>query len=255
MWPGDSSKQSRYRRLFDMLGLPTRGRVLEVGCGAGGASRFFADTNPAADLVIGVDPSQLAVAEATRVERPGARRGSASIAYLAMDGRQLAFADGTFDAVFCTRVLIHALEPGRIVSEMKRVLRAGGRMLLVEPDRDGLLSSVECDQVSRAFWATRRSVNPRIGRELYPLLRELGMTVEHVEPRFNLSRQPPGDEQVRSLEQELRDGRGEWWTLVESGRVTAEELRVYVEGLRRAVDTGVYLRTDLELAYLARKIG
>jgi len=254
MWPGDERKQSRYRDLFALLRLSSPSRVLEVGCGAGGASRLLARSVKGVRLVVGVDPSQLAVTEAVRMSRPSRARNSPSTSFLAMDGRHLAFADETFDGVFCTRVLVHALEPDVIVSEMKRVLKVGGRMLLVEPDRDGMLSSVDCDHVNRAFWSDRRSVNPRIGPRLYPMLEDLGLSVEHVEPAFNLSLQPPHDDQVRFLERELRDGRGEWWTLVESGRITADELTAYVQALRRAVDTGVYLRSDLEIAYVARKV-
>ena len=255
MWPGDERKQNRYRDLFAFLKLPTRSRVLEIGCGAGGASRLLAESIQDATLVVGVDPSQLAVAEAIRITGTGRARKFPSLSFLAMDGRRLAFDDGAFDGVFCTRVLVHALEPDVIVSEMKRVLKVGGRMLLVEPDRDGMLSSVECDHVNRAFWSDRRSINPRIGRRLYTLLDDLGLEVEHVEPSFKLSLSPPGDDQVRTLERELRDGRGEWWSLVESGRITADELTAYARGLRRAVETGVYLRSDLEIAYVARKVG
>lgn len=41
--------------------------------------------------------------------------------------------DGRFDAVFCTQVLAHIPEPVRVLSELRRVLRPGGRLLLTAP--------------------------------------------------------------------------------------------------------------------------
>lgn len=254
MWPGDERKQGRYRRLFGKLELPRNYRALEVGCGAGGASRLLANSVPESRLVVGVDPSQLAVAEASRLTGPDRGQARRGPTYLAMDGRRLAFADGAFDGVFCTRVLIHALDPEAIVAEMARVLRTGGRVLIVEPDRDGMLSSVDCDQVNRAFWSERRSVNPRIGRKLYPMLREMRLSIEHVEPLFHVSLQPPTEDQVRALERELIAGQGEWWSLVEAGRISSNELRTYVASMRRARESGACLRTELEMAYVARKV-
>jgi len=49
------------------------------------------------------------------------------------DGNQMPFADGTFDTVFCTEVLEHLPDPARCVSEMARVLKPGGQLLLTVP--------------------------------------------------------------------------------------------------------------------------
>lgn len=253
MWPGDDRKRSRYRRLFGMLGVRRGSRVLEVGCGAGGAVRFLVKTIEGLGVAVGVDPSQLALGEASRLTPADDGTAATRPSYLAMDGRQLGFADGCFDAVFCSRVLVHAPDPATIVAEMVRVLRPGGRMLLVEPDRDGILTSVDYDFVNRIFWSDKRSVNPQIGRQLYPLLRGLDLIVDLVEPSFNVSTQAVSDEHVRVLEQDLAARHGEWWSLVESGRITADELQAYAEAMRRACDAGAYLRCDLEFAYVVRK--
>lgn len=253
MWPGDERKQARYRRLFRMLDLPKRSRVLEVGCGAGGASRFLVEAIGDLAMVVGVDPSRLAVAEALRLTPTHGHRPSPLPVFAAMDGRRLGFCDGAFDAVFCSRVLVHAHDPETIVREMVRVVRSGGRMLLVEPDRDGSLTSADFDEVHRVFWSDRRSVNPQIGRKLYPILHAVGLDVQLVEPWLNVSTGPPSEAQVAQIEQELHARRGEWWSLVESGRITADQLQGYVASLRKARSIGVYLRCDLEFAYLARK--
>jgi SAM-dependent methyltransferase len=45
----------------------------------------------------------------------------------------LPIADGSFDAVVCTQVLEHVKDPGRVLSELARVLRPGGRLCLTVP--------------------------------------------------------------------------------------------------------------------------
>ena len=49
------------------------------------------------------------------------------------DGSRLPFLDGSLDTVLCTEVLEHVPQPGRLVDEMARVVRPGGRVLLTVP--------------------------------------------------------------------------------------------------------------------------
>src|SRR5262249_7381833 len=54
------------------------------------------------------------------------------------DSERLPFADDTFDVVTCTHSFHHYPQQERVVTEMYRVLRPGGRLLLIDGDRDGL---------------------------------------------------------------------------------------------------------------------
>jgi SAM-dependent methyltransferase len=253
MWDENPEKESRYRRLFRALGVSAGQRVLEVGCGAGGALRLLARSVPGLHLAVGVDPSRLAIRDAAQASARRPDVDHPRVEYVVVDGRDLAFPDAAFDVAFCSRVLVHAFDPRRIVGEMTRVLRPGGRLLIVEPDRDAMLSSAACDHVNRVFWSERRSINPRIGRQLYPLLHDLGLRVDRVEAQFNVSRRPPSASDVAQIERELAARDGEYWGLVDQGRLAESDLRAYARSLRQALDTGVYLRTDVELTYLATK--
>ena len=84
-------------------------RVLDVGCGQKPYLPFFA---PSALEYVGIDS----------VENPAAEvQGSIE---------DLPFADDSFDVVVCTQVLEHCDDPALAVSELHRVTRPGGRVLL-----------------------------------------------------------------------------------------------------------------------------
>jgi SAM-dependent methyltransferase len=93
-------------------------RILEVGCGEG---MMFKGT--------GTSPVQMDVS-ITRVLRA---IGKCRF-LLCGDGYQLPFAGGSFDVVLLIAVLEHTREPWRILAEARRVLKPGGRAIMVVPN-------------------------------------------------------------------------------------------------------------------------
>ena len=87
--------------------------VLDLGCGTGW---FSAGLKEAGADVVGVDLDLDDVREARVNDR----------VVLQGDGRQMPFADSTFDGVFCSNLLEHTPDPGRILSDCARVVRPGG---------------------------------------------------------------------------------------------------------------------------------
>lgn len=117
-------------------------RLLDIGCGTGRFLRFVAQTFPRL-ASIGIDLSDTYLGEARR-HLKNRHRTSLALA----KGEELPFAGASFDCV-TSLFLFHEL-PGEIriqlVREMARVLRPGGRVLLLDslqygdvPDYDGLL--------------------------------------------------------------------------------------------------------------------
>jgi len=98
-------------------------RILDVGCGVGEAARFA----PAGADYVGIDLSEPLV-------RAGHRSRGTTL--LAADVTRLPFADAAFDRVLCMGVLHHlsAADVRRALTEMTRILRPGGEIVLVEPN-------------------------------------------------------------------------------------------------------------------------
>jgi ubiquinone/menaquinone biosynthesis C-methylase UbiE len=92
-------------------------RVLEIGCGTGSDLLQFARHGAHA---VGIDLT------ATHVGLARKRVGNLATIHQG-DARHLPFEDGVFDYVYCHGVLHHSDEPEKIVNEMFRVLRPGGK--------------------------------------------------------------------------------------------------------------------------------
>ena len=100
------------------------GETLEVGFGTGLNLPHYPD----GVNLIGVDlsPDMLALARA-RADRIGR-----TVGLIEADAMDLPFPDESFDTVVCTYVLCSVPDDGLAVSEMRRVLRPGGRLILVD---------------------------------------------------------------------------------------------------------------------------
>ena len=92
--------------------------ILEVGCGEG---MMFEGT--------GTHPVQMDVSM-TRV----ARAAGKCRFLLCADGYRLPFADQSFEIVLLVAVLEHTREPWRLLAEARRVLKRGGRAVMVVPN-------------------------------------------------------------------------------------------------------------------------
>jgi demethylmenaquinone methyltransferase / 2-methoxy-6-polyprenyl-1,4-benzoquinol methylase len=96
--------------------------VLDLAAGTGTSSRAFTASGArcvACDFSIGM-------------LRVGARRPEIGLRFVAGDALALPFADGTFDAVTISFGLRNVADPGQALSELLRVTRAGGRLVVCE---------------------------------------------------------------------------------------------------------------------------
>ena len=93
------------------------GRVLDVGCGQKPYRSLFTHTREMVGLEIG---------------RPE-KHGGGSKADCFYDGRRMPFRDEEFDSVMATEVFEHVFHPNQFLSELRRVLKPKGHLLLTFP--------------------------------------------------------------------------------------------------------------------------
>lgn len=100
--------------------------LLDIGCGSGSVARSLTEAGAA---VTGIDPGQDALAKARSLV-PAARFEAAS-------AEALPFPDGSFDGAAMVNSLHHVPNPLQALAEVARVLRAGCRLVVVEPLASG----------------------------------------------------------------------------------------------------------------------
>lgn len=109
------------------LALPTKARVLEVGCGTGPLLRRVACEFPEWKLT-GIDLYVAALARGCML----AAADRLGIDFLQIDLYQMPYEDGTFDLVYTRNVLEGLCEPERALQELQRVVKADGKLVLFE---------------------------------------------------------------------------------------------------------------------------
>jgi ubiquinone/menaquinone biosynthesis C-methylase UbiE len=106
--------------------------VIDIGTGTGALLPLLAGV---VQRVVAVDNSPAMLARARvlceRAELTGVEFAQADI-------QELPFADGGFDAAFCSMVLHHVARPARAVGEMARVVRPGGKAVVIAFTRHNL---------------------------------------------------------------------------------------------------------------------
>ena len=107
-------------------------RALDLGCGVGD---FAAELAGAGAEVVGIEVAEAAVARAR------ARHPDLDFRVAPVDG-PLPLPDGSFDLVWASEVIEHIADTARWLSEVRRVLAPGGRLLITTPSHGRLRLAV-----------------------------------------------------------------------------------------------------------------
>jgi ArsR family transcriptional regulator len=144
-----------------LIGLVDLGDVLDAGAGDGATAQLLA---PRARSITCVDISETLI-DAARVRLAGHPNAKAEVA----DVTDLPFPAASFDQVLALNVLTHLRAPGRALAELGRVLRPGGRLVLVT------LAAHEHLEVTSGYGHVHPGFRPA---EVKRLLERAGLAVE-----------------------------------------------------------------------------
>lgn len=103
-------------------------RILNIGSGEGEYDRMIAGFAHALDSC-DINEEDVAFARELNCDQP-------HISYSVEDGHALGFPSAYFDVVTCIEVVEHVAEPTRLIGEIRRVLKPGGRAIITCPNHN-----------------------------------------------------------------------------------------------------------------------
>jgi len=138
--------------------------LLDVGCGTGTFAAMVAGCGLPA-RVVGLDyAASMCKVAGDKAHAAGA---SGQLKFLNADSENLPFASGTFDAITCSNSFHHYPHQDQAVREMFRVLRPGGRLILLDGFRDNVIGWMMFDVIIGLVEKHVRHVSWRQMREYF----------------------------------------------------------------------------------------
>lgn len=154
------------------LSLAAGQRVLDVGCGIGGATFPLAEVTGANGLAAGVDSSSAMIEVASR-----RANGRAGIEFRLGEACAIPYPDKFFDAARCERVFLYLPDRLAAIHEMKRVVKPGARICLVDTDLDSTAVYSKKLALNRKMTSIVAATvpNPNSARDLPALAKQAGL--------------------------------------------------------------------------------
>jgi SAM-dependent methyltransferase len=163
---------------------PTGSTVLEAGCGIGAQTRILVSQNPHVHFTC-IDINEQSL---HRASDEIMRLRLDNVHFQQADIFNLPFSPKSFDHIFCCFVLEHLRNPRTALQSLRKVLKPGGTLTVIEGDHGSFFSFPETEESRKTVQCLVElqacaGGNALIGRELYPLLKGAGFENIRVFPR------------------------------------------------------------------------
>ncbi len=164
---------------------PPESKVLEAGCGVGAQTVILAKNSPYAHFT-SIDISEISLSKAKALID---KENIKNVTFQKGDIFNLEFEEESFDHIFVCFILEHLQDPVKALFKLKKVLKKGGSITVIEGDHGSCYFYPETKEAKDA-WQCLIKVqeilrgNSLIGRELYPLLNEVKFKNIKVTPRM-----------------------------------------------------------------------
>jgi ubiquinone/menaquinone biosynthesis C-methylase UbiE len=161
------------RRTLALMNLHPGEAALDVGCGTGeDVLAMEAQVGPSGRAA-GVDLSSVMITAATERSHENKSKAHFSMG----DAHDLPFEAASFDAVRAERLLQHTPDPQKVLQQIVRVSKSGGRIVVWEGDLDLFIIDAADYIVSRAMqrFICDQFQNGAVGHRLYRMFRDAGL--------------------------------------------------------------------------------
>jgi SAM-dependent methyltransferase len=152
------------------------GEVLEIGVGSGLNLSLY---SPAVRLVVGLDPSS----ELLRLARKRVAQALVPVSLLRASAQSIPFTDAVFDTIVMTWTLCSIPNPVAALTEMRRVLRPGGRLIFVEHGLSPEIRTARWQRRLTPYWK-RIGGGCHLDRKADDLIRRAGFQIDAVETGY-----------------------------------------------------------------------
>ncbi len=153
--------------------------ILDIGCGTGTFLAMIAASSLPARSLVGLDYAMEMCLQASK--KAGAA-GVERMPFIHGDSEHLPFADSSFDIVTCANSFHHYPNQQAVVREMRRVLRPGGRLMIIDGFRDNVIGWVMFDVIITTIEKSVYHAPATIMRDYFA---EAGLVNVH-QRKFNL---------------------------------------------------------------------
>lgn len=163
---------------------PPGSKILEAGCGVGAQTIILSKNSPEAQIT-SIDISEESLTAAKNLID---KEGIQNVHFKQADIMDLPFGKESFDHIFVCFVLEHVLDPVMALKELKKYLKKGGSITVIEGDHGSCYFHPESNESLMAWECLIKAQqdlggDPLIGRRIFPLLEEAGFKEVAVTPR------------------------------------------------------------------------
>lgn len=240
-----------FARLLDRyvarLSLRPGGRVLEVGCGTGAVLRSLARRSDFTGTAIGVDQCRPFLDIANTLA--SAEGVDDRVVFQTGDAHKLDFRSGSFDIAIAHTLISHVTAPIVVMSEMARLVRPGGIVVIFDGDYASLTYAYRDHSFGqRMDMALANSTfnNPRIMRDLPRLLPDVGLELDAAW----------GDAVVEIGQSVYFKSFAETYVpyVKKSGMLPEQSIEAWHMEQRQAMENGTFFAACNYYTYLARRV-
>ena len=233
------------QRATETLSLRPGDRVLEVGCGTGVDLPALVAAVKPGGRVAGIDLSERAVDQA-KLRMAAVPEAEMLVA----DAHELPFPSESFEACRVDRTMLHLAAPERALAELRRVLTAGGRLVINESGSrlDGnaaVLETAAHKAISARYWHQHEKV-AQIALFLPLLMSRVGFVDIRPDRVAAQSSDFGTADRILRLNRDIRGGR------LQAGTVSRDAAQRCLDDIRAAMESGDVLLRHNSVMFFAR---